>query len=86
MITKMLKSLNSINPFSKKFIMFGCIPVLLLCIAGVILIAYNSNCAQEVNLYLIGSSMISTSCLVFTQIVIAGLIMDFLNALIQNRD
>ncbi len=86
MIGKMIKSLNSINPFSKKFIMFGCIPVLMLCIAGVSLIAYNSNFVHEVNLHLIGSSMISTSCVVFTQIVIGGLIMDFFNTLIQNRD
>lgn len=86
MISKVINSLNSMNSFSKKFIMFGCIPVFMLCIAGVIVVAYNNNFAQEVNLHLIGSSMISTSCVVFAQIVIAALIMDFLNTLIQNRD
>ncbi len=86
MINKVIKSLNSMNSFSRKFIMFGCIPVFLLCIAGVVVIAYNNSFVQEVNLHLIGSSMISTSCVVFTQIVIAGLVMDFMNTLIQNHD
>lgn len=86
MISKVINSLNSINSFSKKFIIFSCIPVLMLCIAGIGVVAYNNSFTQEVNLHLIGSSMISTSCVVFAQIVIAALIMDFLNTLIQNHN
>lgn len=86
MMSKIIKSLNSINSFSRKVIIFGCIPVFAMCIAGMVIIGYNALEAQEFNLYLIGSSMISTSCVIFAQIVIASLIMDFFNTVIQNRD
>ena len=86
MMGKIITSLNSINSFSKKVIIIGCIPVFIMCIAGMAIIGYNALVAQEFNLYLIGSSMISTSCTVFAQVVIASLVMDFLNTIIQNRD
>ena len=86
MVSKIINSLNSINPFSKKVIILGCIPVFMLCVAGIGVVGYNSTFVQEVNLHLIGSSMISTSCVIFAQIVIASLVFDFFNTLIQNHD
>lgn len=86
MMSKIIKSLNSINSFSKKVIMIGCIPVFTMCIAGMAIIGYNVFVAQEFDLYLIGSSMVSTSCVIFAQVVIASLVMDFMNTIIQNRD
>lgn len=86
MMGKIIKSLNSINSFSKKVIMIGSFPVFAMCIAGIVTIGYNAVVTQEFNLYRIGCSMISTSCVVFAQVVIASLIMDFINTMIQNRD
>lgn len=83
---KIIKSLNSINSFSKKIIFYGCFIVLAFCFIGASLICYNNAVTQEVELYELGSSFIQTSTVLFAQVVICGLIIDLFNTMIQNHD
>lgn len=83
---KIFKSLNSINTFSKNIIFYGCIIVLAFCILGAVIIGYNSIVTQEVTLYQLGSNMIQTSTVVFAQVVIGALIIDWFNAMMKNND
>ena len=83
---KIIKSLNSINNFSRKIIFYGCLIVLFFCIVGAGIIAYNSFVTQEVALYALGSSMIHTSTVMFAQVVIGALVIDWFNTIIQNND
>lgn len=85
-MSKIIKSLNSINSFSKKIILFGCIPVLCFCLIGAGIITYNNFFVNEVALYDIGASMVQTSTVLFAQIVIGALVIDWFNAIIQNND
>ena len=86
MMSKIVKSLNQVNPFSKKIIVTGCTISLLLCIIGVILVGYNNIVSQQVELYTIGSSMIQTAIVLFAQVVIGGLVIDFFSNLVNNHD
>lgn len=86
MINKIVKSLNSVNSFSKKIIIGGCSVALFLCIIGMLLVIYNSITNNEVALYNIGSTMISTSGALFAQMVIGALIIDFFGNVVNNRD
>ncbi|MBO5142567.1 MAG: hypothetical protein J6C46_06155 [Clostridia bacterium] len=83
---KIFKSLNSINNFSRKIIFYGCIIVLAFCLVGACIIGYNNLVTQEVALYELGSSMIHTSTVVFAQVVIGALVIDWFNTMIQNND
>lgn len=83
---KIFKSLNSINSFSRKIIFYGCLIVLAFCIVGAGIIAYNSLVTREVSLYELGSSMIHTSTVMFAQVVIGALVIDWFNTMIQNND
>lgn len=83
---KIFKSLNAINQFSKKIIFYGSLFVLALCSIGAGIIIYNSLVLQEVALYELGSSMIQTSCVVFAQVVIGGLLIDFFHTVFQNNN
>lgn len=83
---KIFKSLNSINSFSKKVIIYGCMIVLIFCLIGACVIGYNSLVVHEVALYNIGSSLIHTSTIVFAQVIIGALIIDWFNAMIQNNN
>lgn len=83
---KIIKSLNSINNFSKNIIKYGSIIVLALCIIGACIICYNKFTVQEVQLYELGSGLIKSSTIVFAQVVIGGLIIDWFNTIAQNRD
>lgn len=83
---KIFKSLNSINSFSQKIIFYGCIFVIAFCIVGAGIIAYNNFFVQEVALYEIGSNMVQTSTVLFAQVVIGALVIDWFNTIIQNND
>ena len=83
---KIFKSLNSINDFSKKIIFFGCMIVLAFCLIGAGIIAYNSLVVKEVALYQLGTNMIQTSTVMFAQVVIGALIIDWFSNVIQNND
>ena len=83
---KIFKCLNSINTFSKNIILYGCIIVLAVCIVGAFIIGHNSALVHEVALYKLGSGMIHTSTVVFAQIVIGALIIDWFNTMMKNND
>ena len=53
---------------------------------GAGIIAYNSLVTEEVALYQLGSNMIQTSTVVFAQVVIGALVIDWFNTIIQNND
>ena len=76
---KLFKNLNSINTFSRNIIFYGCLIVLALCLVGACIIGYNSIVVHEVELYKIGSSIMHNSTIVFAQVVIGGLIIDWFN-------
>ncbi len=79
-------TLDSINDFSKKVILFSSIAVLIACAIGVCLISYNSAFVHEVRLYTLGSTLIQKSTVAFVQLIIAALVIDWFNARIQNDD
>ena len=83
---KIFKALNSINGFSKKLIFFGSTFVLGCCIIGITLIMYNHSFTNQVELYTIGSTLIQKSIVVYSQVVIAALIMDWFKNTFQNDD
>ncbi len=86
MMSKIVKSLNSVNSFSKNIIITGCGISLLLCVVGIAIIAYNNIITKEVELYTIGSTMIHTSTILFAQLVIGGLLIDTFSTMMNNRD
>ncbi len=83
---KIFKSLNAINSFSKKIIMYGCVIVLAFCLIGACIIGYNNFSVQEVALYQLGANMIQTSTVVFAQVIIGALIIDWFHTMIQNNN
>ena len=80
------KTLDSMNNFSKKIIIFSSSAVLIACIAGICLIAYNSCFAQEIELFEIGSTLIQKAIIVFSHFTIGALVIDWFNANMQNDD
>ncbi|MBQ9267649.1 MAG: hypothetical protein IJ217_05175 [Clostridia bacterium] len=86
MMGKIVKSLNSVNSFSKNIIMTGCYISLFLCMVGILLVGYNNFVRQEVELYNVGSTMIYTAGVLFANVTIGGLIIDFFNTMVNNND
>ena len=86
MMSKIVKSLNSVNSFSKRIIIVGCSISLLLCVLGMVLVGYNSLKVQQVEMYKIGSTMIHTAGILFAQMVIGALIIDFFGSVVNNHD
>ncbi len=86
MVDKIVKSLNAVNPFSKNIIIISSYLALFLGMIGMLIIGYNSFTYQEVDTYTLGSSMIYTGAVLFAQMVIGGLIIDFFNTLMHNHD
>ncbi len=80
------KTLNSINSFSKKIIVFASCATLIACIAGISIIAYNSCFVHEVEFFKIGSTLIQKGIIVFCHFTIGALIIDWFNANFQNDD
>ena len=80
------KTLTSINDFSKKMILFSSFGVLVACIAGISLIAYNATFAQEAELYKIGSALIQKSSVAFAELIIGALAIDWFNTKFQSDD
>ena len=83
---KIFSTLNSINSFSKKIILFGSVFVISCCIIGICLIAYNHAFVNNVELYTIGSTLIQKSTVVFAQVTIGALVMDWFKNVFQNID
>lgn len=83
MLTKIVERLDSINSFSKNIIRIGCAISFVLCIVGLSLIKYNTSTIHTVGMFTIGSSMVYTASMLFSQTVIGGLIIDFLGNMIN---
>lgn len=86
MVSKLVSSLNSMNTFSKKIIISVSIISLVLCIVGMGIILYNASCLEVVSLHTIGSTMIYSSVVIFTEFIVGSLAIDFFNMLISNHD
>ena len=86
MVQKIFERLNSINSFSKNIIKFGCIISLIMCIGGFGIIEYNDICLNQISTYNIGSTMIYTAIVMFAQIVIGSLLIDFFGKLLSNHE
>ena len=80
------KTLNSINDFSKKMILYSSCGVLIACIIGICLIAYNSAFAHEVELFKLGSTLIQKSSVAFAELIIGALAIDWFNTKFQSDD
>ena len=83
---RIFKALNSINGFSKKLILYGSAIVVGCCIVGISLIMYNHSFTNQVELYSIGSKLIQKSIVVFSQVVVAALVMDWFKNTFHNDD
>ena len=83
---KIFNTLNSINSFSKKLILFGSIFVVSCCIIGITLIAYNHTFVNEVELYTIGTTLIQKSTVAYAHVVIGALVMDWFKNAFQDND
>ena len=86
MLHKVCERLNSINSFSKKIIKYGCIFSFILCMMGATVVAYNQIALSKIALYNIGTSMVYTSIVAFSQFVIGGLLIDFFGVLLSNHE
>ncbi len=85
MVSKILKKLNSINSFSGNIIRVGCYISLAMGIFGLIVINYNNIVGESVKLNTIGSSLIYTAILLFTQTVIGALLIDLFGNVINGN-
>lgn len=85
MLHKICEKLNSINNFSKKVIKGGCTFSFILCMMGVAVVAYNQILLSKIALYKIGTTMIYTSIVAFSQFVIGGLLIDFFGTLLSEK-
>ena len=86
MVQKIFDRLNSINSFSKKIIKWGCVISFFLCLCGVGIIEYNSMNMNKISTYNIGSTMLYTAIVMFAQIVIGSLLIDFFGQLLSNHE
>ena len=76
-MNKIITSLNSINSFSKKMILYGCTVVLVACITSICLIAINTAFIHDISLYDIGVTLLQKFTRVFAYVIIAALVMDW---------
>lgn len=86
MLKKIFERLNSINSFSKKIIIWGCAFSLILCLMGVAIIEYNNFNLNQFSTYNVGSTMVYTSIVMFAQIIVGSLLIDFFGTLISNHE
>lgn len=86
MIQKIVNNLNAMNNFSKNIIKYGCLFSFLMCLAGIVVIEYNSISINKISTYNVGSTMIYTAIVVFAQVVIGSLVIDFFGKLISNNE
>ncbi len=85
-MNKIFEKLNSINKFSKKVIIVGAIISVALCFIGLSILTYNKSFIQTISLYTLGTSLIYSAIVLFSEFTIGGLVMDFAGNLLQNHD
>lgn len=86
MLKKIIETLNSINKFSMRVILAGCIISISLCLIGIGILTYNDNMLQTISLYTIGSSLIYSAITLFSEFTIGGLVIDVANNVIKNNN
>lgn len=86
MFNKIIENLNSVNKFSQKVIIVGSFISLALCLIGISIVAYNENFIGKIGLYTIGTSLIYSAIILFSQFTIGGLAIDFVGNVLKNHD
>ena len=86
MFNKIIEKLNSVNKFSKNIILVGSIISIALCMIGLAVVTYNENVIQKISLYTIGSSLIYSAIILFSEFTIGGLVIDLASNVIKNGD
>lgn len=86
MFNKIIEKLNSVNKFSKNVIIVGSIISIALCLIGFGVVTYNENVIQKISLYTLGSSLIYSSIILFSEFTIGGLVIDLASNVIKNGD
>ena len=85
-MNNLIKSLNSINNFSKKIIFCVSMIVLVACIISICLITYNKVFIGEATLYSIGTTLLKKSLFILSWFCIAALSFDLLDRAFKNSD
>lgn len=86
MFSKVMEKLNSVNQFSKKVIVAGAIVSMALCIIGIGIVTYNKNVIQTISLYSIGTSLIYSAIMLFSEFTVGGLVIDLANNVLKSHD
>ncbi len=86
MVGKIVNHLNSINTYSKKIIVWTSMISLVLCFIGVGIIIYDNSVGATLLLHNIGSTLIYSAIVLFTQFIIGSLVIDFFSAILNNED
>ena len=84
-MNKIIATLNQMNSFSKKVILYGCTIVLIACIVSIMLISVNASFIHDPELHNIGTILLQKFTVVFAQVVIAALVMDWFQKM-QDED
>jgi hypothetical protein len=85
-MNNLIKSLNSINKFSKKIIVYSSIAVLIACVVSIGIIMYNTMFTSEMALYSIGTELLKKSLVVLAEFCIAALVFDLIYRILSNLE
>ncbi len=85
-MNNLIKSLDSINNFSKKIILRVSIIVLVACVISICLITYNGLFIGEATLYTLGTTLLKKSLYILSWFCIAALTFDLLDRAFKNGD
>ena len=85
MMNKIFEKLNSISKFSKKVIISGAILSACLCVVGFSIVTYNKQVIQTISLYTLGTSLIYSAIVVFSEFTIGGLAMELAGTVLKNH-
>ncbi len=86
MFKKIMEKLNSVNGFSKKVIIAGAIISLAFCLIGLGIVTYSDSILHRVSLYTIGTSLIYSAMILFSEFTIGGLVIDLADNVIKNHN
>ena len=76
-MNNIINTLNSINSFSQKVIFYGCSVVIIAVVTSICMIAVNSTFIHEPEIYDIATKILQKFTVVFAQVIIGALIMDW---------
>lgn len=76
LMNNMIKTINSINNYSKKIIFFASVGLVIACSISVCLIIYNATFYNQVELHNIATTLIKKSSTIYTQFIIGAILMD----------